>query len=315
MRLEKTFPAMGTLHTITLFDAEGPGAANDARAYLMTLNKNWSCFTADSLVSRINHAAGQSPVPVDRDTFEVLREAKRSSQHTEGVFDVTVGPLADLWRRAMGEKRLPADEDVWDALELVDWGDMLLDEEARTVMLRRPGQRIDLGGIAKGYAIDGLRQRLKTRGVRRALLDLGGTVATLGCRLTVGIRNPFEPDGAPMGTLMLEDRVAVTSGVYERFAYLNGHRYHHIADPRTGFPSNSGLVSVTLVGERGTALDALATAALILGPERSASLLRAEGADAVFVTDQGQVLITRGLKNEFRLLNKANTGDARMSVA
>ena len=149
---------------------------------------------------------------------------------------------------------------------------------------------------------------------RRALLDLGGTVATLGCRLPVGIRDPFRPEGAPMGTLMLEDRILVTSGVYERFAYMGGRRYHHVVDPRTGYPSQSGLVSVSLVGENGTALDALATAALILGPEQSAPLLQEQGMDAVFVTDRGQVLVTRGLKNEFHLLNKTNTGDA-MRVA
>lgn len=315
MTLEKSFPAMGTIHTITIFDAEDPGVAADARAYLMALNTAWSCFREDSLISRINRAAGEAPVAVDRDTFEVLREAKAYGELTEGAFDVTMGPLADLWREAIREKRLPADEDVWSALQLVDWRDMVLDEGTSSVKLRRPGMRIDLGGIAKGYAVDGLRARLRQRGVRRALLDLGGTVATLGCRLPIGVRDPFRPYGGPMGTLTLEDRVAVTSGVYERFAWVDGHRYHHIADPRTGYPVRSGLVSVTLVGEQGAALDALATAALILGPERTVPLLNAQGMDAVFVTDRGRVLVTRGLKNQFRLLNKTTAGDGHLSVA
>ena len=311
MTLEKSFPAMGTVHTITIFDAEGPEAANDAREYLMTLNKAWICFRPDSLVSRINGAAGQAPVVVDRDTFEVLRLSRMYSELTEGAFDVTVGPLADLWREAIREQRLPTDEGVWNALKLVGWRDIELDEGTSTVRLRQPGQRIDLGGIAKGYAADGLKERLKARGVRRALLDLGGTVATMGCRLPIGVRDPFRPDGAPMGALMLEDRIAVTSGVYERFAWVDGHRYHHITDPRTGCPAKSGLMSVTLVGEQGAALDALATAALILGPEQSVPLLNAQCMDAIFVTDRGQVLVTRGLKNEFRL----NTTGARLSVA
>ena len=311
MTLEKSFPAMGTIHTITIFDAEDPGVAADARAYLMALNTAWSCFREDSLISRINRAAGEAPVAVDRDTFEVLRLAWRYSELTEGAFDVTVGPLANLWRQTIREKRLPADEDVWNALELVRWRDIELDEGTSSVRLRRPGQRIDLGGIAKGYAADGLKERLKARGVRRALLNLGGTVATMGCRLPIGVRDPFRPDGAPMGTLTLEDRIAVTSGVYERFVWVNGHRYHHIADPRTGCPAKSGLMSVTLVGEQGAALDALATAALILGSEQSVPLLNAQGMDAIFVTDRGQVLVTRGLKNEFRL----NTTGAHLSVA
>lgn len=315
MILEKSFPAMGTVHTVTIFDAEGPEAASDARAYLLDLHRAWSCFQGDSLVSRINQAAGRQPVAVDEDTFEVLRQAKRYGRFTEGAFDVTVGPLADLWRRAMEERQLPGDKAVWQALALVNFANVTLDEEAHTVLLEKAGQRIDLGGIAKGYAVDELRKRLRRHGVRRALLDLGGTVAALGCGLPVGIRDPFRPDGAPMGTLMLEDRIAVTSGVYERFAYMDGYRYHHVVDPRTGYPSKSGLVSVTLVGENGGALDAFATAALILGMEKSAPMLAEQGMDAVFVTEQGQVFVTRGLKRQFHLYNTTNTAGAQMSVA
>ena len=315
MILEKSFPAMGTVHTVTIFDAEGPEAASDARAYLLDLHGAWSCFKEDSLVSRINQAAGRQPVAVDEDTFEVLRQAKRYGRFTEGAFDVTVGPLADLWRRAMEERQLPGDEAVWQALALVNFANVTLDEEAHTVLLEKAGQRIDLGGIAKGYAVDELRKRLRRHGVHRAMLDLGGTVAALGCGLPVGIRDPFRPDGAPMGTLMLEDRIAVTSGVYERFAYMDGYRYHHVVDPRTGYPSKSGLVSVTLVGENGGALDAFATAALILGMEKSAPMLAEQGMDAVFVTEQGQVFVTRGLKRQFHLYNTTNTAGAQMSVA
>ena len=315
MILEKSFPAMGTVHTITLFDAEGLEAASDARAYLLDLHRAWSCFQGDSLISQINQAAGRQPVAVDEDTFEVLRQAKRYGRFTEGAFDVTVGPLADLWRRAMEERQLPGDEAVWQALALVNFANVTLDEEAHTVLLEKAGQRIDLGGIAKGYAVDELRKRLRRHGVHRALLDLGGTVAALGCGLPVGIRDPFRLHGAPMGTLMLEDRIAVTSGVYERFAYMDGYRYHHVVDPRTGYPSKSGLVSVTLVGENGGALDAFATAALILGMEKSAPMLAEQGMDAVFVTEQGQVFVTRGLKRQFHLYNTTNTAGAQMSVA
>ena len=315
MILEKSFPAMGTVHTVTIFDAEGPEAASDARAYLLDLHRAWSCFEEDSLISQINQAAGRQPVAVDEDTFEVLRQAKRYGRITEGAFDVTVGPLADLWRRAMEERQLPGDKAVWQALALVNFANVTLDEEAHTVLLEKAGQRIDLGGIAKGYAVDELRKRLRRHGVRRALLDLGGTVAALGCGLPVGIRDPFRLHGAPMGTLMLEDRIAVTSGVYERFAYMDGYRYHHVVDPRTGYPSKSGLVSVTLVGEKGGALDAFATAALILGMEKSAPMLAEQGMDAVFVTEQGQVFVTRGLKRQFHLYNTTNTAGAQMSVA
>lgn len=316
MILEKSFPAMGTVNSITILDAEGPGAAGDARAYLLKLNRAWTCFEEDSLISRINREAGQTAVAVDPDTMAILRQSKAFSELTQGAFDVTAGPVAALWKAAMQSGEHPADMQIWQALGLVNWSDILLDEEAGTVLLRKPGQRIDLGGVAKGYAADALRERLKGHGVQRALLNLGGTVAAMGCAVRIGVQDPFRSTGVPMGVLMLEDRCAVTSGIYQRYRKIGGRRYHHIIDPRTGFPAKSGLVSVTLIGENTAQLDALATASIILGLEESATLLAKQGVEAVFVTDQGQVLITKGLKREFQLLNKTNdTVDAHMSVA
>ena len=316
MILEKSFPAMGTVNSITLFDNQVPGAASDARAYLVRLNRAWTCFQEDSLISRINRAAGQRPVAVDEDTLAVLRASKVFSDLTRGAFDPTAGPIAALWKDAMRRGQVPSDRDVWQALRCVDRNDLLLDEGAATAMLKTAGQRLDLGGIAKGYAADGLRKRLKAQGVRRALLNLGGTVAAMGCAAPIGIQDPFRPTGVPMGTLTLEDRCAVTSGVYERSVVMGGRAYHHIIDPRTGFPARSGLVSATLIGEHAAELDALATASIVLGLEESAALLAARGIEAVFVTDRGQVLVTRGLKKEFQLLNETNhrTG-AETSVA
>ena len=306
MTLEKSFPAMGTVHTITIFDAETPGAARDAKEYLMQLNRAWTCFQKDSLVSRINRAAGLSAVAADGETIDILKLSRTFSEMTRGAFDVTSGPAAALWKEAMLRGTLPLDKDILQAMELVNWKDVLLDEEAGTVMLKKPGQRIDLGGIAKGYAADRLRERLLEHGVRRALLNLGGTVAAVGCSARIGIQDPFRPIGVPMGTLMLEDRCAVTSGIYERCAVIDGRRYHHIIDPNTGFPARSGLVSATLIGRDAALLDALATSSLILGLEESAALLAARDIEAVFVTDKGQVVVTKGLKREFQLLNDTN---------
>lgn len=316
MILEKSFLAMGTVNSITILDAEGPGAASDAREYLLRLNRAWTCFQQDSLISRINREAGRNAVAVDEDTMAVLRQSKAFSELTHGAFDVTAGPVAALWKAAVQNGEHPSDLEIWQALGLVNWNDMLLGEDVGTVRLQKIGQRIDLGGIAKGYSADGLRKRLRQNGVQRALLNLGGTVSAMGCATRIGIQDPFRPTGVPMGTLTLDDRCAVTSGVYERSAEIGGRRYHHIIDPRTGFPAKSGLVSVTLVGEDAARLDALATASIILGLEESAVLLGRQGIEAVFVTDQGQVLITKGLKREFQLLNHTNhTIDAQMSVA
>ncbi len=316
MILEKSFPAMGTVNNITILDAEGPAAASDARKYLLGLSRAWTCFQEDSLISQINREAGRSAVSVDEDTLAILKQSQMFSKLTHGVFDVTAGPLAALWKTAMERGERPSDKDIWQALGLVDWNDLLLSEDAGTAALRKPGQWIDLGGTAKGYAADKLRKRLRQHGVQRALLNLGGTVAAMGYATRIGIQDPFRPTGVPMGTLLLEDRCAVTSGVYERCARIDGRRYHHIIDPRTGFPARSGLLSVTLVGDTAAELDALATASVILGLEESAALLNARGIEAVFVTDKGQVLITKELKRKFTLLNQTTyTGGAETSVA
>ena len=316
MILDKSFPAMGTINSITLFDSQVPDAADDAREYLMRLNRSWTCFRQDSLLSQINRAAGRTAVAVDADTMEILDRSKAFSELSQGAFDVTAGPIAALWRNALGCGELPSDGEIWQAMELTNWRGIGLDRDAGTVMLSRQGQRMDLGGVAKGYAADGLRKRLRQRGVRRALLNLGGTVAAMGCATRIGVQDPFRPTGVPMGTLMLEDRCAVTSGVYERCREIGGRPYHHIIDPRTGFPAKSGLISVTLIGEDAARLDALATASVVLGLEESAALLAGQGIEAVFVTDRGRVLITRGLKREFQLLNQRTcTGGADMSVA
>lgn len=316
MILEKSFPAMGTINSITLFDNQVPGAAGDAREYLLRLNRTWTCFQEDSLISQINRSAGQAAVAADEDTMTILQRSKAFSEATRGAFDVTAGPLAALWKTALQRGDVPSDRDIWQAMELTDWRDIHLEESAGTVMLGQAGQRIDLGGVAKGYAADGLRQRLRHKGVRRALLNLGGTVAAMGCTQRIGIQDPFRPTGVPMGTLTLADRCAVTSGVYQRYGMIDGRRFHHIIDPRTGFPAKSGLVSVTLIGEDAARLDALATAAIILGLEESAALLADQGIEAVYVTEKGQVLITKGLKGDFQLLDQKNHRiDAPVSVA
>ena len=215
MILDKSFPAMGTINSITLFVSQVPDAADDAREYLMRLNRSWTCFRQDSLLSQINRAAGRTAVAVDADTMEILDRSKAFSELSQGAFDVTAGPIAALWRDALGCGELPSDGEIWQAMELTNWRGIGLDRDAGTVMLSRQGQRMDLGGVAKGYVADGLRKRLRQRGVRRALLNLGGTVAAMGCATRIGVQDPFRPTGVPMGTLMLEDRCAVTSGVYE----------------------------------------------------------------------------------------------------
>ena len=299
--LQKVFPAMGTIHTFTLYEKNRLALANQMKAELLRLDAAWSIFRTDSELSRMNRSAGIEPVSVCADTLRVLQTCKLFSISTGGAFDVTAGALAAIWRKAIQSGVLPTESEIEAAKSLTDAQSIRCNEADGTAFLPHVGQTIDFGGVAKGYAMDRLLQILHENKVNKALLNLGGTVAAIGDPVPIGIRNPFAPNGKPVGTLNLMNRCAVTSGFYERYVNIGGRRYHHIVDPRTGYPSNSGLASVTLVGINGTALDALATAVFILGINQSLPILQSRGIDAVFITDEGEVLVTEPIRTDFHL--------------
>ncbi len=228
----------------------------------------------------------------------------RISKETGGAFDITAGSLTKLWRQAMRDERIPDPREIPEALRHT--GATGIRMFGNRVKLKR-GRTVDLGGIAKGYALDRALELLKDTGTENAILNLGGTIGVTGRPVEIGIRNPFDPDGEPMGTLLLDNRCAVTSGSYERFVRIGGRTFHHIIDPRTGYPSDSGLVSVTLVGSNATVLDAFATAAFILGPFHASPFLKRYGIEAIFVKTDGKVLKTEGLSDTFQFRENMRT--------
>ena len=298
------FPAMGTVNSISIFDAGQQGAAISARDLVMRLERYLSLFRPESELSRFNALPGGTWMPVSEDTFALFCASVHYGRITDGAFDVTAGPLTALWRDAIKEQRIPADSDIISRKRLVDYKAISLDDGQGRVRLRCDGQSVDFGGIAKGYAADRVFDIMHKSAVQNAVINFGGTVGVLGKAQLIGIQHPCRPTGEPMGTLTLQNAFAVTSGGYERGFTVNGERYHHIIDPRSGMPSQCGLLSVTLVGEEAAALDALATAVFVLGAERSLPLLRSMKIEALFVTAEGAVLVTPGLEKSFRLLDQ-----------
>lgn len=298
--VQKAFPAMGTVHTLTVEGEQALSAAEAIKSQILAMDRNWSVFREDSEISLLNRGARIRP---DEDTLRILKESVRLSEETDGAFDVTAGQLTSLWRQAMRDERIPDAREIAEALRRT--GARGIRFSGRSVKLGR-GQSVDLGGIAKGYALDRAAALLREAGAAHALLNLGGTIGAIGRPVPIGIRNPFDPDGEPIGTLILDNRCAVTSGSYERFARIGHQSVHHIIDPRTGYPADSGLVSVTLVGTDATALDAFATAAFILGPFCAMPFLRRHGIDAIFIKSDGKVLKTEGLSDTFRLCADAH---------
>lgn len=294
--VQKTFPGMGTVHSIMIEGCGVLSAADQIKDRLIQMEHLWSVFRQDSEISRLNQSAGQKTMPVSPDTMQILKESVRLSEETAGAFDVTAGALSGLWREAMKTECMPDARMIAEALRHT--GSRHIRFSGNGVRIGKE-QTIDLGGIAKGYALDRAMEMLSVSGIRTALLNFGGTIGAVGRPIPVGVRNPFKPDGAPIGTLLLSNACAVTSGSYERFARIDGRTVHHIIDPRTGYPSSSGLVSVTLTGTNAARLDAFATGVFILGIDRSLALLKKNGIEAVFITSDGEVLRTEGLSGTF----------------
>lgn len=300
-RIQKSFRAMGTINTITVYRRADENALQKAVRHVLELDGRLSVFKPDSEASRINIAAGKGAVPISPDTFTLLQTAKKFSVLSGGAFSVTSRPLTALWAIGSSRTALPEKAEIEKTRLLVNDEDLILDEPDLRVMLKRRGQAIDLGGIAKGFAADEARRVLAENGVSNAVINLGGTVIAMGEPITVGIQHPGKDTGIPMGGLRLQNRAAVTSGNYERYKKIGGALYHHILDPASGAPAASGLCSVTVIGESAAELDALSTAMFVLGAEKGERLARRLGAESILVTEQMDVFCSQALRERFSL--------------
>lgn len=295
------------MNTIVVEQAEDLARTADAleraERRVLELDVTLSAFRPESEVSLLNASAGCREVSVGADTMFLLQQSKRYSAETGGAFSVTTRALSALWELNARCGTVPSRAEIEQALALVCDGDIALDEERSTAALKRFGQAADFGGIAKGYAADEARRILLEGGVLSALINLGGTVVSLGRERKVGIQHPDRCTGIAMGRITLCDGCAVTSGDYERYYEVDGVRYHHILDPRTGYPSRTNLRSVTLIGESALELDALSTAIFALGAEAGLPLAQRFGADFVVVTDALDVFCSERLRENFTLLS------------
>ncbi|HHY92928.1 MAG TPA: FAD:protein FMN transferase, partial [Firmicutes bacterium] len=315
-KAEKTEFMMDTVITITAYGAGAPAAVDAALAEMRRIADLMNADDPQSEVSRVNANAGQRPVRVSPETFQLLQLAQRYAQLSDGAFDVTVRPLVVLWGIGKKDKYVPSDADIARARSLVNYRDLVLDEATRTVYLKRPGMGIDLGGAAKGYAADRARDVLVRAGIRSALIDAGGNIWAVGKRpdgqlWRIGIRNPRpEHGGELLAVLPSEDLTLVTSGDYERYFMKSGVRYHHIFDPHTGRPARRA-ISATIVGKNSGEADILSTTVFVLGPERGLELIRKLGnLEAVVVTPEEKIVSTGNLEDRLEVVRKeGGTGD------
>ncbi|OUS68320.1 thiamine biosynthesis protein ApbE [Paenibacillus sp. MY03] len=264
----------------------------------------------DSELAEVNAEGGKSAVKVSEETMEVIQAAMVYAHLSEGKFNPAIGPLVDLWRIGNEGASVPEQKLLNEKLELIDFKDVVIDEANRTVRLNRAGMALDLGGIAKGYAADVIADYLKSEGFNSAIIDLGGNIMALGnkpngSQWNIGIQEPDEQRGQQVGSIKVSNQTVVTSGVYERFFKKDGRLYHHILDTSTGFPVQNGLLSVTLVTNLSIDADALSTTAFAMGAEEGKTFIESlEDAEAIFITENKDIIVTSGLAGRFKLTNK-----------
>ncbi|EMV7408199.1 TPA: FAD:protein FMN transferase [Enterobacter soli] len=267
---------------------------------LLTVNR------AQSQVMDINHAAGRHPVTVSQPVFELIRCAKAASLYPGSAFNLAIGPLVKRWKIGFKGDTVPPADDIASLLSITRPEDVLLDEANSSVLLAKAGMEIDLGAIAKGYIADRVRDYLRKEGADLGLINLGGNIQTLGSPeggWSVGLKKPFAADEL-IGTMDVENMSVVTSGTYERYFEQDGKRYHHILDPRTGYPLDNELDSVTIVSKNSIDGDIWTTLMFGMGVEKGCAALRARpDIEAIFVTKAKEVVFSSSHLFRFTLLD------------
>ena len=301
--LDRTEAIMGTRIFVEVW-ADDPAQGNAAIEAVMDemrrIDALMSHYKPDSELSLINQRAAQEPVQVDPELFDLIRLSTHFSQLTDGAFDITYASVGYLYNYPLHVH--PTEEQIKAALPAVNWRYLVFDAEHHTIRFGRPGMRIDLGGIAKGYAVDRGVAVLKAHGIIHAIVTAGGDSRLLGDHRgrpwLVSIAHPDEPHNPDkvVTRIPLIDCAVSTSGDYERYFDEDGVRYHHIIDPHTGH-SATRVRSATIIGPTATQTDGLSKTAFVLGPEKALEIIeRLADFDAVFVTPEGKLIYSKGLR-------------------
>lgn len=292
--VSRTEFALDTICTVTLYDWEGnsENILDNAFEICRVYEQRLSVTVSGSDIYRINHSGGKT-VTVDSSTAKLISSALEYSRLSDGVFDVTILPVKNMWDFGGGSDSVPSQESLKKVLKHVDYTKVSVDGNKVTLP---DGMGIDLGAIAKGYIADRIAEYLRAQNVRSAIIDLGGNIYALGNKTDdsewrVGIQKPFDNSGEQLHTVEISDSSAVTSGVYQRYFCRDDEIYHHILDAKTGMPCDTGLYSVTIICESSEKCDALATVCMLLGYDKSIELLKKfENIKAVFITDEFKVI-------------------------
>lgn len=305
-KITKTEYLMDTLITITAYGFGNEKNVDKAFNEIKRIDNLLNVYDEKSEIFKINENASTGFVSVTDEVYDLLKDAVSLSEKTNGAFDITLHPVISLWGIGTENAIVPEDYEIKEALLKTGIQNIEFDDEKKAVKFKKDGMGINLGAFAKGYASDKAVEVLKKSGVKNAVLDLGGNVATLGKRplsftdalrhasfyrpFAVGIQNPDKKRGEPIEKIIAEeDLFIITSGSYERYFEKDGKRYHHIIDPKTGYPAKCHIKSATVVTKNGALGDALSTASFILG-EDSLEVLKPYAEDIILIDEDLNIL-------------------------
>lgn len=317
---EERADIMGTVFTVKIVarPERARSAAEAAFDEIRRIDRLLSTYKSNSEISDINRRASTKAAAVGEDFWQVAMASREYFTLSGGSFDPTIRPLMQTWSLTTKQGRLPTEEELKKALDLVGFGNVRLDESAHTVAFVRDGMALDFGGIAKGYAVDRAVAVLEGLGVMSAIVDAGGNFRAIGTprdrdRWQIGIRHPLRHDEI-IARLPLSEGAAATSGGYERFFEVDGKRYCHIMDPRTGQPVQA-VLSATVLAKSAMAADALSTSVFVLGADEGMRLIEelpsVEGMLILpgesYSSEDFKILVSSGLRDEIELLFPASS--------
>ena len=295
---------MGTTITVSICDPQADELLAHCFELLRSYEHRFSANDAMSELMEVNHQAGIAPVQVHPDLFELIALGTLHSQAKNSHLNIAIGPLVQTWRIGFSDARRPAPEEIEQALLKIDPQQIQLDQENYTVFLKRPGMKIDLGALAKGYSADLIATYLRGKGIKDALIDLGGNILTVGQHPVkqqpwrIGIQNPIEKRGNHLLVLSVKDKSVVTSGIYERHLEVDGQSFHHIFDSETGYPVETDLASITIISDR--SVDGEIWTTRLFGDSPTSILNTIEslpGIETLLVSQSGKIAYTSGLQS------------------
>lgn len=293
--------ALDTAITLKVYGSKRAQVLKKLEDKINELDEMLSTGKETSEVSRLNRSGEAVLSPT---VANLVKRSLDIYKKTDGLFDITIYPLMELWGFPTKNYKVPSGKEIAEKLKLVGFDKIDFNEETRKISFKNKGMEIDFGGIGKGYITDELVKILTDEKVESAIINLGGNVFGFrkkpdGSLWNIAIRDPNEPDKY-MAAIRLEDSAVITSGGYERYFEENGIIYHHILDPRTGKPSESGLKSVSIISKDGTLADALSTSLFIMGEEKAIGYWKKNGSDfdILLMTKDNRLLVSAGIKDK-----------------